>query len=105
MQMSPEILMAVYRTIVGTASLLDLSVKYQSPPLANTNKQILEIHESVGRQELEMRSLGEEMKRLLKAIKAMGMLIFSFLFDFPCLHATIFFALKPSSELYLALMI
>jgi hypothetical protein len=89
----------------GTASPLDFSVEYLGLPLADTDKPILEIHKLVGCQELEMRSLGEEMKRLLNAVKAMGMLLFSFLFDFPYLHAAIFFALKPSSELYLALTI
>ncbi|KAE7998251.1 hypothetical protein FH972_002813 [Carpinus fangiana] len=55
-------LMAVYGAIVSIASLLDLGVKYLGPLLADTNKQVLEIHESVFRQELEMRSLGEQMK-------------------------------------------
>ena len=63
--------LAIYGTIVGTTSLLDLGVKYLGPLLAATNKHILEIYELVGLQELELKLLVEEVKCLQKAVQAM----------------------------------
>ena len=51
---------------------LDLGVKYLGPPLAATDKQILEIHESVGWQELELKLFVEEMKCLQKKVQVMA---------------------------------
>jgi hypothetical protein len=56
-----------FNSFVGIATLLDLGYRYLGPPIA-TDNGIVEIHQSFGRLETQMKLLGEkavgEIKRL-----------------------------------------